>query len=186
MANRAYLQGLYHWANGDLAWASDNVKVAMCSSSYTPNTAAGADEFLNVIPGGAIVATSGNLASKTNVGGTVDAANPTISSVSGPSTITQFSIYNDTTVPSTSELIALYDTATNLPLIPNGGNITIQWAGSPNYVFTLCESLSEADRTLIRRLGWSNLLRFWHNLGVPADRRMQGGIWIPTPTLVQG
>ena len=186
MANRPYLQGLYHYANGDLAWGSDNVKVALCSSSYTPNTAAGADEFLNVIPGGAIVATSGNLGSKTNVGGTLDAANLVFSSVSG-STVTQFAMYNDTGTSSTSQLQFLWDTATNLPVVPNGGNITIQWAGSPNYIATLCNGLSDDERALVRRFGWRRLVEILRAWGIPAERKSGGGIWQPgTPTLVFG
>lgn len=185
MANRPFLQGLFHYANGDLAWGSNNVKVVLCSSSYTPNTAAGADEFLNVIPGGAQVAISGNLASKTNTGGTLDAADLTISSVSG-STVTQFVIFNDTGTDSTSELEFLYDTATNMPVVPNGGNITIQWAGSPNFIATLARDLSEADKRLIDRVGWRTVLEWIRGLGIPADKRSPGGIWIPTPTLVGG
>lgn len=57
----------------------------------------------------------------------------TFTSVSG-STITQFVVYNDTGTAATSELIALYDTATGLPCVPNGGNITLQWAEAPNFV----------------------------------------------------
>ena len=185
MANRPYLQGLYHYANGDLAWGSDNVKVVLCTSGYTPNTAAGADEFLNVIAGGNQVAISGNLASKTNVGGTLDAANLVFSSVSG-STVTQFAMYNDTGTSSTSQLQFLWDTATNLPVVPDGGNITIQWAGSPNYIATLCAGLSERDKRLIDRLGLREIVRWIRELGIPADRRSAGGIWIPTPSLVQG
>ena len=149
MAIRAYKQGNYHWLNGDLSWASDNVKVAMCSASYTPNTATGQDEFLNVIPGGAIIATSANLASKTNTGGALAAANLTFSSVSG-STITQFVMYNDTGSSATSQLMFLWDTATNLPVTPNGGNITIQWAGAPNYITNLSfAALTEREQKAV-------------------------------------
>jgi hypothetical protein len=184
--NRPYLQGLYHFANADINFLSDNIKVSLCTSGYTPNTAAGADEYYNVISGGNIVAASGNLASKTNVGGTMDAANTVFSSVSG-STATQFPMWKDTGTSSTSPLMFLWDTATNLPVNPNGGNITIQWAGSPNYIATLCESMSEEDKALIRRFGWRRLLDMIRDgLGIPADRRTAGGIWIPTPSLVMG
>lgn len=36
-----------------------------------------------------------------------------------------------------SPLIAYFDQATNLPIFPNGGDITIQWSTNPNYVFKL-------------------------------------------------
>lgn len=158
MANRIYKSGAFHFQNGDLALASDNLKIALCSSAYTPLTQSrslGGDEFLNVIPGGAIVATSGNLTSKVlnAPDGSLQAANPVIGPVSG-STITQLVLYNDTGSSATSQLIFLYDTATNMPLVPNGGNITIQFAGAPNYVFSFnLEVLSDEERSLVQRIG---------------------------------
>lgn len=38
---------------------------------------------------------------------------------------------------SQSPLVAYFDQATNLPIYPNGGDITIQWSTNPNYVFKL-------------------------------------------------
>jgi hypothetical protein len=135
MANSMYLLGRGHFGNGDISWGSANIKCALLAgASYTPNLAT--NEFLSDVPGGAIVATSGNLASKTNVGGTLNAAAITFSSVSGAQ-CTYVLIYKDTGTGSTSPLIALIDTATNLPITPNGGDITVQWAGSPNYILTL-------------------------------------------------
>lgn len=173
MANRPYLVGgSYHWTNGDLSWLADNIKVAGCSSAYTPDTTNSGDEFLSVIPGGAIVCTSPNLASKTNVGGALNADSVTFTSVSGP-TITQFVIYNDSGVAATSELLAVIDTATNLPVVPNGGNIGLTWAGAPNFVMAFYR----------RKLGE----RFWAWL---AGQRGQvarwtpGGLWIPKPRVI--
>jgi hypothetical protein len=185
LANRPYLFGLYNFAEGNIAFLSDNIKVVLCSSGYTPNTAAAGDEYLNVIAGGNIVATSGNLASKTDSGGTLDAANLTFSSVSG-STVTQFAMYTDTGTSSTSPLMFLWDTATNLPVTPNGGNITIQWAGSPYYIATLCKGLSDEERAVVRRFGWRRLVDLIRGWGIPADQRTAGGIWIPAPSLVAG
>ncbi len=154
MAVRAYKQGNFHWLNGDLSWASDNVKVALCTSGYSPLTGTGQDEFLSVIAGGNIVATSANLASKTNSGGALDAADLVFSSVTG-ATVTQFVMYNDTGSSATSQLMFLWDTATNLPVTPNGGNITIQWAEATNFITNLnFAGLSEREKVagLWRRL----------------------------------
>ncbi len=185
MANRPYLQGLYHFANADINYLSDNIKVSLLSASYAPNTAAAADEYYNIIPGGAIVADSANIASKTNTGGVLDAADLVFSSVSG-SIATQFVMRKDTGTSSTSPLFFLWDTATNLPVTPNGGNITIQWAGSPNFVGSIARDLSDADRRLVDRMGWRRLVDMIRDLGIPADRKSGGGIWLPTPTIVQG
>ena len=134
MANRPYLKGgSQSWTSALVNWTGDNIKVAACSAAYTPDTSASGDQFLSVIPGGAIIATSPNLASKTNVGGVLDAADAVFSSVSG-ATITQVVIYKDTGSGATSELLGLYDTGSNLPVVPNGGNITLQFAEAPNFV----------------------------------------------------
>lgn len=180
MANRPYLLGgNYHWANADLSWLSGNWKLVGCSSTYVPDTSASGDEFLTSIVSGARICTSANLASKTNVGGALDAADVTFSAVTG-STITQFVLYHDTGVAGSSELAILWDTATNLPTIPNGGNITFQFAGSPYYVLAFAfRGLSDKEKSLAGRFcdGLRDLLK------IPFDRT-QSGLWIPTPKVV--
>jgi phage tail sheath gpL-like len=112
--------------------SADNIKVSLHSSTYVPNTAT--DQFHNIATG--LVATSGNLASKTITSGTFNAANITFTAVSG-SAVTQAVIYKDTGTDSTSPLIALIDTATGLPVTPNGGDITIAWDSGTNKIFVL-------------------------------------------------
>lgn len=179
MANRIYL--LYRQAalEGTVAWLTDNIKVALVTNGYVPNTTT--DQFLSIIGGGNIPTNgkSANLASKTSTLGTANAANITFFSVTG-STATQIVLYKDTGSDATSPLIMLIDTATNLPVIPNGGDISVQWDSGANKIFTLFAGLSEADRGLVTRL------RDWlRGLGIPA-RQSPGGLWIPTPTIVQG
>jgi hypothetical protein len=59
-----------------------------------------------------------------------------MTAVSG-SQITQFVIYRDTGTESTSQLIAYFDTATNLPIQPNGGDITVQWDTGSSKIYKL-------------------------------------------------
>jgi hypothetical protein len=40
-------------------------------------------------------------------------------------------------VASSSPLICIFDTATNLPVTPNGGDITIQFDNGTNKIFKL-------------------------------------------------
>lgn len=134
MANAMYGKGRGHFLTGDINWTSDNIKVLLASTSYTPSI--NADEHLSDIPGGAIVATSANLASKTATLGTADAADITFTAVSG-SQVSYIVIYKDTGTSSTSDLILLIDTATNLPVTPNGGDITVQWDNGSNKILTL-------------------------------------------------
>jgi hypothetical protein len=180
VANRIFLDGCaqHLWA-GDLVWASDNIKMLGASAGYTPNTAAGGDQFLTAIAGGNIVCTSPNFTTKSNVSGVLKADNPVFTSVSG-STITQFVVYNDTGTGATSELLIEYDTASGgLPVVPNGGNITFQFAGSPNFVLGAAfAGLSTSEKQRLKQL-WR---RFRDSLVMDIS---PSGIWIPEPRIVQ-
>jgi len=133
MANRLYDLGRESFLKGEISWSGDNIKACLVdSASYTPDTAA--DQFLDDLSG--VVATSGNLASKTTTDGVADAADVTFSSVTGNQS--EFIVvYQDTGTPSTSRLIALVDTATGLPVTPNGGDIVVQWDSAANKIFKL-------------------------------------------------
>ncbi|MGI9419911.1 MAG: hypothetical protein ACR2RA_18965 [Geminicoccaceae bacterium] len=81
-------------------------------------------DFLADIAAGARVATSGNLASKTFASNAFDAADFSFTTVSGdPSEALVY--YIDTGVEATSRLVLYVDTATGLPITPNGGNIDV-------------------------------------------------------------
>ena len=112
-----------------------DIKVVLVDSAdYTLNIAT--DQYLSSIAAGGRVGTSGNLASKTVTLGVFDAADVTITGVTGD----QFEyivLYHDTGNASTSELIAVIDTATGIPCTPNGGDITITWDNGANKIFAL-------------------------------------------------
>ena len=180
MANRIYKVGCaqHLWA-ANLNWNSDNIKMIAATSGYTPNT--NTDEFVNpAIAGGNIVARSPNFTTKSSVAGVLKADNPVFSSVTG-STITQFVVFDDSGSDATSELLILYDTATSgLPVTPNGGNITFQFAGSPNFVLAAAfAGLSEREKRGMREM-WR---RFRDSLGF---EKTPSGIWIPTPEVILG
>ena len=83
-------------------------------------------DFLDDVPAGARVAVSGNLASKTIANGTFDAADVTLTAVTGdPSEA--LVIYKHTGTESTSNLIAYID---GISVTPNGTDITITWNAS--------------------------------------------------------
>ena len=44
-------------------------------------------------------------------------------------------IYKDTGTEATSPLIAMIDTATGLPITPNGGDIIVTWDNGVNKIF---------------------------------------------------
>ena len=135
MANALYDKGREAFLAGDIDWENDTIKVVLVDSAdYTLDLAN--HDNLDDIPSGARVATSGALTSKTVTNGVADAADVTISSVTGD----QFEyiiIYKDTGTESTSKLIACLDTATGLPCTPNGGDVEIQWSNDASKIFKL-------------------------------------------------
>lgn len=135
MPNALYDLGRQGFLDGSIDWDTDNIRVILVDAAdYTVNLAT--DNDLADVPAGARVATSGNLASKTVTDGVADAANVIFSSVSGDVS-EALVIYQHTGTESTSRLIAYIDTATNLPVTPNGLDIEVAWAGGADRIFRL-------------------------------------------------
>ncbi len=135
MANALYDLGRQKFLDADIDWLVDNIKVVLVdTATYSVNLAT--DEFLDDIPVGERVATSGNFATKTSTAGVADADNITFSTVSGDVS-EALVIYKDTGAAATSPLIAYIDTATGLPITPNGGDITVTWDSGADRIFKL-------------------------------------------------
>lgn len=95
------------------------------------------DNFLDDIAAAARVGTSGAFASKTYTAGAFDAADVVVSAVSGDQ-FESFILYNDTAGAETAkDLIVQFDTATGIPLTPNGGDITYAWDSGANRIFKI-------------------------------------------------
>lgn len=133
--NTIYTKAKEKLLTGQINWLSDTIKVALVdSAAYTPNPST--DEFLAGITSGAIVATSDPLAGKSATQGIADADDLTIAGVTG-SQFEYLVIYKDTGSASTSPLICLIDTATNLPFTPTGGSLTLQFDNGSSKIFSL-------------------------------------------------
>lgn len=127
MANYIYDLGCSGLWGADIAYDTDNIKAVLVrASDYTPSKTG--DQYLDDIP--VTVATSGNLTTKTITGRVIDADDVVFSSVAAGADIDYVVLYQDTGVPGTSRLIAFVDTATNLPVTPDGTDITIRWNAS--------------------------------------------------------
>ena len=135
MANALYDLGRQAFLEGSIAWFTDSIKAVLVDTTlYTVNLAT--HQFLSSIASGARVSTSGNFTTKTSSAGVADADDVTFSLVTGAQ-VEAIVIYKDTGSPATSPLIAYIDTATGLPVTPNGGNITVQWDNGSNRIFKL-------------------------------------------------
>ncbi len=78
----------------------------------------------------AVVGTPQTIGTKTYTNGLFDGADVTYTALTG-ATAEAIIIYIDTGSAATSPLVAYFDTGvTNLPVTPNGGDVTITWNAS--------------------------------------------------------
>jgi len=135
MANALYGLGREGFLNGSITWGSDTIKTTLGDSAdYT--LAIDTDQYYSSVTAAGRVATSGAMTSKTVTLGVADAADITFSAVTGD--VSEYLIgWKDTTVEATSPLIYCIDTATGLPVTPNGGDITVTWDSGANKIFKL-------------------------------------------------
>lgn len=134
MANGLYDKGREGFLDGSIDWDTDNIKAVLVTSAYVADLAT--HQFLSSVGAGTRLATSGNLGTKTVTAGVADAADVTYTAASG-GTVAAVVIYKDTGAEGTSRLICFIDTGTNLPLVLNGGDVTIQWSNGSNRIFKL-------------------------------------------------
>lgn len=136
MANALYDNGRKSFLAGELDWDADTIKLTFVDAAdYTKDLAN--HDFYDDIPSASRVATSGAFTSKTTTAGVADAADVTVTAVSGDP-FEQIVIWEDDAGAETADrLIANIDTATGLPLTPNGGDVTVQWDNGSNKIFKL-------------------------------------------------
>lgn len=123
-----------------LNWITSSIKAVLVDSgAYTVNLSA--HQYLSDIGTSARIATSGDFTGKTSAGGAADANDVTFSTVTGTTgtgaSVEAIVLYSDTGTATTSPLIAWIDTATGLPITPNGGDIIVTWDNGPNRIFKL-------------------------------------------------
>lgn len=135
MASGLYASAKKSFLDGDLDLLTDDIRcILIDAADYTVNLAT--HDFLDDVPAGARVAVSGALTSKDTTAGVFDAADVTLSTVTGDQS-EAIIIYKHTGTDSTSDLIAYIDSGTGLPVTPNGGDITIRWDSGANKIFAL-------------------------------------------------
>ena len=90
------------------------------------------DDFINDIASAARVpalASCPTLGTKTFTNGVFDAADTVFSSLTGDQSESMI-LLRDTGTESTSNLLLYWDTASGLPITPNGANVTVVWSSS--------------------------------------------------------
>lgn len=137
MANRLYdpyVTNAMNQAATQVDLDGDDIRLILIDTAdYTVDTAA--HDFLDDVAGAARVATAA-LTGESVTARVFDANDVTFSAVTGDS-VEAMVLYKHTGTESTSRLIAYFDTATNMPVTPNGGDITVSWDNGANKIFKL-------------------------------------------------
>jgi hypothetical protein len=142
MANALFDPGREGFLAGEIDWDTAVIKMALVRG-YTFSAA---HKFVSDVTGagGTLVATSAALTSKTITSGIADAADVTNTAVASGAAIPAIVIFQSSAVTGGSDVaataqrvIAYIDTATGLPVTPNGGDIITTWDNGTNKIFKL-------------------------------------------------
>jgi len=131
-ARNAFLKGDIHWKSGGDTYRAYLVDI-QGGAGYTKDLAN--DQFLSAIPTAALVSYIA-LVPDDPVAGVADAADVTFAAVTG-AVSEAIVIVKWVTNAADSPLIAYIDSATGLPVTPNGGDIQVVWDAGTNKIFKL-------------------------------------------------
>ena len=140
MANQLFTKAKQAFLGGELNLSSNVVTIALVDTGVY--TFSASHQFRSSIPNTAVVSTA-NLTSKTITDGVFDAADVTFPLVTGANCEALVLYHNtgnaegDGTRQGDSRLIAFIDTATGLPVLPNGGNISVKFSDAASKIFAL-------------------------------------------------
>ena len=123
---------------GKIDWVTDTIQAVLIDTAqYAYNITT--DTSMANVPVAARIAIQAVTGLTATSDGTAQATSTTFPSVAAGSTAGAILLYRDngTATDADNALIAYIDTATNLPVATNGGDITIVWGGGSGDVFKL-------------------------------------------------
>jgi hypothetical protein len=133
MANALYLKAKESFLNGSINMVANTVTIALVDTGVY--TFSSAHQFRNEVSNSAVISST-TLTNKTIANGVFDADDATFSSVTGAN-CEALLIFQDTGIQTTSRLIAYIDSATGLPILPNGGDISVAFSSGSSKIFAL-------------------------------------------------
>lgn len=142
MANTLFSPAREGFLAGEIDWNTAVIKVALVRG-YTFDAT---DRFVSDVTtgGGTLHATSAALANKSVTDGVADADDVTFTTPASNATDHSVLIFQSSAVgggadvaAGSQRVIAWIDTATGLPIRPNGANITLAWDAGANRIFRL-------------------------------------------------
>lgn len=114
---------------------NDDIKLSLIDTDeYTYSSS---DQFFDDILSAAIIGTSSNLASKSVTDGVFDAADVTISGLTGAPTIEAVLLWLDSGTPATSRLIGFIDQGSGLPINAGAVEVSIVFDNGSDKIFKL-------------------------------------------------
>lgn len=141
MANVLFDPGREGFLAGEIDWDTATIKAAL-TRSYTLTAS---HKFVSDATGaGADLISTFTLTSKSVTNGVADAADGVWLAVAAGAAATSILIFQSSAVTgggdvaaSAQRLIAFLDSATNLPVTPNGGDINCAWDNGASKIFKL-------------------------------------------------
>lgn len=142
MSNALFNRAREGFLIGEIDWDTAVIKVSLVRG-YTFDAT---HEFVSDVTGagGTLHATSSALASKTGADGVADAADVTFPTPVANGNDHSVLVFQSSAVTggidvaaSAQRLICWIDTATGIPVQPNGANITLTWDSGANRIFHL-------------------------------------------------
>lgn len=142
MTNALFAPGREGFLLGEINWSATPTIKCSLVRSYTFSSA---HKFvLDATGAGASLVSTVTLTGRSGGSGTANASNPTFLAVAAGAACTSMLIYQASAVSggadvasSLQRLIGYIDNATNLPVTPNGGDISVGWDSGANKIFTL-------------------------------------------------
>ena len=133
MANALYPKAKEAFLNADINLVTDTISIALVDTgNYTFSAT---DQYRSDVSNDAVISTA-TLANKTTANVVFDADDATFTSVTGAN-CEALIIFQNTGNQANSRLIAFIDSATGLPILPNGGDITVAFSSGSNRIFSL-------------------------------------------------
>lgn len=133
MANALYPKAKEAFLGAQIDMSSNTIVIALIDTGeYTYSSS---DQYFSDVPEAAVIS-SATLSNKTLTNGVFDADDATFTSVTGANAEALI-LYQNTGTNSSSRLIAYIDSATGLPILPNGGDITVVFSSGASKIFSL-------------------------------------------------
>ena len=133
MANALYSKAKESFLNGSINMVANTITIALVDTGVYTYSAT--HQFRNEVSNNAVISST-SLANKTITNGVFDADDATFSSVTGAN-CEALLIFQDTGIQTTSRLVAYIDSATGLPILPNGGDISVAFSSGSSKIFAL-------------------------------------------------